>query len=49
MTEKTKNFKKERLEAREVSKFQDNVDEKFAQLERIIKELEDRIYSLENP
>lgn len=49
MTEQTKDFKKERLETREVLKFQDNVDEKFAQYDRIIKSLEDRIYALENP
>ena len=49
MAEELKDFKKERLEEREVSKFQDNVDEKMGQFDRIIKELISRIEKLENP
>ncbi len=49
MAEQAKDFKKERLEERENQKFQENVDEKFAQLDRLIKDLQDRVYALENP
>lgn len=46
-----KDFKKERLDVseREVQKFQDNVVEKFAEYDRIILNLIERIYKLENP
>lgn len=49
LSEELKKLKKERLEQREVAKFQDNVDLLFEQYERIIRKLEERIYKLENP
>lgn len=47
--EENRDFKKERLEDRTVQKFQENVDEKVKQLERVIKDLQERVYKLENP
>lgn len=49
LSEELKDFKKEHLKERDLIKFQDNVAEIFAQYERAIRALEERIYNLENP
>lgn len=42
-SEKVRPFKKERLSERELQKLQDNVDEKMRQLDRLLKEAEERL------
>jgi len=47
--EEIKDFKKERIEDRTVQKFQENVDETISQLKRLVLDLQERVYNLENP